>query len=90
MTLNWQDSDALVHAEIILLDWPSIGRQGFESPGERNGVEIKIDSMQKDGTQSWIGYQQGVGKHVKELSEENKKTTHSEKASSSTERPVAM
>ena len=57
---------------------------------ERNGVEIKIDSMQKDGTQSWIVISRSVNKHVTELPEEDKNPVHCEEAPSSTGQLVAM
>ena len=57
---------------------------------DRRGIAIKIDSMQKDGTQSWRVFSRRVDKYVTELSEENKKPIHFEEASSSTGQPVAM
>ena len=51
---------------------------------DRRGIEIKIDSMQKDGTQSCMVISKGVDKYVTELAEENKKLIHDEEASSST------
>ena len=38
---------------------------------DRRGIEIKMDFMQKDGTQSWMVSSRDVGRHVTELSEEN-------------------
>ena len=40
------------------------------------GIEVKIDSMQNDGTQSWIVISKGINKYVTELPEENKKPIH--------------
>ena len=56
----------------------------------RCGMEVKIDSMKKHGTQSWMVISKGVDKNVTELSEENKKLIHFEEASSSTGKLVAM
>ena len=57
---------------------------------DRRGIAIKIDSMHKDGTQSWIVFSRRVDKYVTELSEENKKPIHYEEASSSTGQLVAV
>ena len=57
---------------------------------DRHGIEIKIDSMQKDGTQSWIVTSRGIDKFVTEPPEVNKKPIHYEEASSSTGKPIAM
>ena len=55
---------------------------------ERNGLEIKIDCIQKDGTESWMVTSNGVDTNVTELSEENKKLIYLEEASSSTTKLV--
>ena len=52
---------------------------------ERVGIEIKIDSMQNDGSQSWIVISRGVNKYVTELPEKNEKLIHYEEVASSTE-----
>ena len=57
---------------------------------DRHGIEITINSAQKDGTQSWIVISRSIEKYVTELSEENKKPILHEEASSSTGKPVAM
>ena len=57
---------------------------------DRHGIEITINSTQKDGTQSWIVISRSIEKYVTELSEENKKPILHEEASSSTGKPVAM
>ena len=43
---------------------------------ERCGIEVKIDSVQHDGTQSWIVISRGINKYVTELPEEIKKLIH--------------
>ena len=53
----------------------------------RHGIEIKIDSMRTYRTQSWMFISRGVGKHVMELSEGNKKPIHYGETSSSTGEP---
>ena len=74
--LNWQDSDVLVHVENIrLLEMMKIKAERMESrryknwPSEevkitnymeRVGIEIKIDSMQKDGSPSWTVISRGI------------------------------
>ena len=40
---------------------------------ERYGNEVKIDSTQNDGTQSWTVIFRGMNKYVTELPEENEK-----------------
>ena len=57
---------------------------------DRRGIEIKIDSMQKDGTQSWMVISRGVGKYVTELAVDHTKPFHYEEASSGTGQLVAM
>ena len=54
------------------------------------GIEIKIDSLRKDGTQSWMAISSGVDKYVTELFEESRKTILFEAASPSTGQLVAM
>ena len=51
-------------------------------------MELKLrstDSMQNDGTQSWIAISRGINKYVT-LPEENKKPIHSEEVASGTGR----
>ena len=55
---------------------------------ERYGIEIKTDSMQNDGSQSWIVISRGMNKYVSELPEENGKSIHHEEATTSTGRPI--
>ena len=50
---------------------------------------MNIDSMQKDGSQSWIVISRGVNKYVKELPEENSKSIHYEEVTIGAGRPVA-
>ena len=47
-------------------------------------IEIKISSVSKNGTQSWIVISRSVSKKVTELLEEHKKPIHFQEASSST------
>ena len=74
MALNWQDSDVLVHVENTRhFEMMSPRRKGgFEGIQklaeywkvkvadymERYGLEIKVDPLQNDGSQSWICDQQ--------------------------------
>ena len=86
-TFSWHDLAVQAHVENIrslevtkdpnLNDlfeatkkWSSIGSQGHET------MEIKVDSMQKDGTQSWIVISRSVNKYLTELSKKNKKPIH--------------
>ena len=46
----------------------------------RHGNEMKIDSMQKDGTQSWIVISRNVKKYLTEPAKENKKLLHYEES----------
>ena len=57
---------------------------------ERYGIQVKIDSMPNDGTQSWIVISRGIKKYVTELPEENKKPIHYEEVASSTGKLVAI
>ena len=57
---------------------------------ERYGIEIKIDSMQNDGTQSWIVISRGITKYVTQLPEENNKPIHFEEVASSAGKLVAI
>ena len=91
MTLNWKDSDVLVHVENIrLLEMIRIRAERMESKTyknwpseevkitnymERVGIEAKIESMQKDGSQSWSVISRGIDQYVTELPEENEKPT---------------
>ena len=45
---------------------------------ERVGIEIKTDSLQTDGSRSWIVISRGINKYVTELPEENEKPIHYE------------
>ena len=47
---------------------------------DRHGIEIKIDSTQKDGTKSWKVISKDIGKYVTELSEGNKEPVLYEEA----------
>ena len=53
------------------------------------GIEIKIDSMKNDGSQSWIVSSRGKNKYVNELPEENEKSIHCEEVTTGTVKPVA-
>ena len=55
---------------------------------ERCGIEVKIDSMQNDGSQSWIEISRGINKDAIELSEENRKPFHYEGVSLGAGQPV--
>ena len=57
---------------------------------ERYRIEIRIDSMQNDGTQSWIVISRGIDKYVTELSEENEKLTHYEEVALGAGQLIAM
>ena len=57
---------------------------------ERYEIEIKVDSMQNDGSQSWIVTSRGIGKYVNELPEDNKKSIHYEDVASSAGKLVAI
>ena len=56
---------------------------------ELHEIDIEIDSMQNDGSQSWIVIRRCVDKYVTELPEENEKLIHFEEVASSTVKPVA-
>ena len=49
----------------------------------QHGIEIKIDSMQNDGSQSWIVISRGVTKDVTELLDENEQPIHLEEVAPS-------
>ena len=105
MILNWQDSDALVRVENKRLCEMTKGpnrKDGFEGIQrlaqlevkvtnylERYGIEVKIDSMQNDGIQSWIVISRGINQYVTELPEESGKSIHNEEVAASTQKPVA-
>ena len=57
---------------------------------ERYEIEIKVDSMQNDGSQSWIVTSRGIDKYVNELPEDNKKPVHYEDVASSAGKLVAI
>ena len=85
------DSDVLVRVENIrLLEMMKIQAERMESRGyknwpseevkitnymERVGIEMRINSVQKDGSQSWTVISRSIDQCVTELSEENEKTT---------------
>ena len=55
-------------------NWPSVGSQGYASSVSINqfGIEIKIDSMQNDGSQFWIVISRGMNTiHLNESPEED-------------------
>ena len=54
----------------------------------QHGIEIKIDSMQKGRSQSWIVISRGMNKYVNELSEENGKSIHVEEVTANTGDPL--
>ena len=54
------------------------------------GIEMKIVSMQNDGSQSWIVISKGMNKYVDELPEENKKPTHYEEVTASAGKPAVI
>ena len=56
---------------------------------ERYGIEVEINSMPNDRTQSWIVINRGIKKYVTELPDENEKFTHCEEVPSSSGKPVA-
>ena len=58
---------------------------------ERYGIEVKINSVQNDGSQRqpWIFYSKGMNKHVTELPEENQTPIHYEEMAFGAEKPVA-
>ena len=56
---------------------------------KRYGIEVKIDSMQNDGTLSWIVISRGINKYVTELPEENGKPSHHEEVALGAGKPVA-
>ena len=43
-----------------------------------HGAEIKIDSLQNDGYQSWMVISRGINKYATDLLEENEKPIHCE------------
>ena len=106
MTFSWQDLDALAHVENVSLrvdkgSKPKGLIRGNTKYGpvlevnatnhlQRYGIEIKMDSVQKDGTQSWIVISRSINKYVTELPEEIKKPIHCEDVALSTVRFVPM
>ena len=85
------DSDVLVRVEKKrLLEMMKIQAERMESRGyknwpseevkitnymERVGIEMRINSVQKDGSQSWTVISRSIDQYVTELSEENEKPT---------------
>ena len=57
---------------------------------ERHGIEMKIDSLQKHGTQSWIVISRCINKYVTELRKENKKPVQCEEVQTSEGELVVM
>ena len=57
---------------------------------ERCRIENEIDTMQKDGTQSWFVISPRIDKYVTVLPEENKKPTHHEEVAANAETLVAL
>ena len=57
---------------------------------DRYKIEIKIDSGQEDGTQSWMVISRCVDKYVTELAVHQTKPIHYDEASSSKEKHVAI
>ena len=55
----------------------------------RYGVEIKIDSLQGDGSPSWVVIGRGIVKHVTEASEEDGDEHDDADTCSTTGTPVA-
>ena len=53
------------------------------------GIEIQIDSMKNDGSQSWTVISSAMNEYVNELPEENEKSIHYEEVTASTGRPFA-
>ena len=45
---------------------------------ERYGIDVKVNSVQNDGSQPWIFYSKGMNKYVTELPEENQTPIHNE------------
>ena len=56
---------------------------------EHHGIEIMIDSMQNDGSQSWIVISRRMDKCVNELPEETGKSCHFELVTPGAGRPLA-
>ena len=65
--------------------WKSWSQNNFD----RYGIEIMIDSMKKDGTQSLMVISRGVDKYVTELAVDHTKSVRCDEASSSTGKLVA-
>ena len=56
---------------------------------QRYGIEVKTDSMQNDGIQSWIVISRGTDKYVTELPEKNEKPSHYEEVALGAGKPIA-
>ena len=56
---------------------------------ERYEIEVKIDSMQNDGSQSWIVISRGINRYVTDLPEENEKLIHYEELALGAKKPIA-
>ena len=53
---------------------------------DRYGIVLKIDPMNKDGTQSWMVISRSADKHVTELAVDHTRSIHYDEASSNTEK----
>ena len=62
----------------------------FTKHFDRYGIEIKIDSVQEDGTQSWMVLSSGFHKYVNDLAVDHTKLILCDEPSSSTEKFVPM
>ena len=56
---------------------------------DQYGIRSNIDSMQEDGSQSWIVISRRMNKYVNDLPEENVKSLHYEEVTTGTGTPVA-
>ena len=62
-------------------DWPSVGVK------VTNHL-VKINSMQNDGTESWVVISRGMNKHVTGLPEEHQKPIHNEEMGLGAKKPL--
>ena len=70
-------------------NWSRVGSIGHKN-FDRYGIEIKIDSVRNDGTQSWVVISRSVDKYVTELALDHTQPMHCDERSESTGRPVAI
>ena len=63
---------------MVYKDWPVL-EVNVTNHLERYAKEVKIDSTQNDGSQSWIVISRGVDKYETEHPEENEKPIHYKK-----------